>query len=145
MHRMLRRHLRPVRCVAATPRCRSICGRVLLALVLALVAACGDSTGPAIASPAGLWSGASEGIALRLLLSPPERGTLAGSGTITTPSQSHAVTVTGTHVHPHVSLTIMVGGFSDINFQGQFEGRNEIVGALNGSGFSDFPFALQRQ
>ena len=137
--------LHPLRRRTSLPGRRSAGGMLLLVLILALVGACGDSTGPAIATPVGLWSGTSEGITLRLLLAPPERGSFSGSGTITTPTRSHSVTATGTHVHPHVSLTLMIGGFEDINFQGQFEGRNEIVGTLNGSGFADLALTLQRQ
>jgi PKD repeat protein len=72
-------------------------------------------------------------------------GSVSGSGAFQTSGGSLAFTVTGTHPHPTVALTLMASGFEDTNYSGTFTGNNTVAGALNGSGFNDEPLTINRQ
>jgi hypothetical protein len=71
---------------------------------------------------------------------------VSGSGTFTVGTAGGlAFTVTGTHSHPQVSLTMHSSGYADTNFSGTFTNSRIVQGTLNGSGFANVPLSLQKQ
>jgi hypothetical protein len=116
-----------------------------LALMLALLAACGDGpTDPPIPSLTGRWTGTTGDIAVDLTLT-ETGGALSGSGHLAAPSMSLAITATGTHAHPNVSMTIRAQGYEDMDYSGTMSGDAAIVGRLNGSGFTNEGLTLNRR
>lgn len=114
-------------------------------LGLALLAGCGkDSTGPKGPSMAGTWNGSSTSQIITMTLT--ESNTqVQGSGTITNGVTTALLTISGTHTHPQVSLTVTPGGFTPIALTGTFHGADSVVAQLNGSGFSNFGIVFIRQ
>jgi len=120
--------------------------KILLVLIIPFVLmACSDSTGPAIPSMAGTWQGTSEGLTLRMTLNQSETGAVSGNGTLSGSDMSIALTVSGTHNHPNVSLTGQASGYSDMNYSGHFQSDNLVAGSISGSGFNNFTLNLNRQ
>src|SRR5712692_4728174 len=122
-------------------------GRITAAWILglALVAGCGkDSTGPTLPSMAGTWQGSamSQFITMTLLESNTH---VTGAGTISDGVTTANLTITGTHSHPQVSLTVTPAGFTPITLTGSFSGADSVVAQLNGSGFSSFAMTFVRQ
>jgi hypothetical protein len=72
-------------------------------------------------------------------------GTLTGSGNLSGPDWSIAITATGTHAHPNVSMTISAQGYQDMNYTGTMAGDAAITGRLNGSGFNNTGLTLNRR
>ena len=111
-----------------------------------LLSACGGETTPTVN---GRWSGSATSaslglVTLTLTLSESENGAITGSGNIVD-GENVAVTVTGTHADPNVSMNLSLGAqFEAINFAGQFVGDNTITGTLNGSGFTNFAMTLRK-
>ena len=125
--------------------------RIIGVITLALAtigAGCSDPTSPP-PSFTGTWTGttASEGVAFSISITATEtNGQINGSGVFTVGSAGGlAFTVTGSHAHPQVSLTIRSSGVQDANYSGSFTSENGVDGTLNGSGFANLPLALQRQ
>jgi hypothetical protein len=121
--------------------------RLMVAALFTLLVACGsDSTGPEL-TVAGAWSGTGSGITLQLTLSVDADGAVSGSGNISGASLTTALAVTqGTYVDPNVSLVLHAEGYEDINLTGTLQAEgNQIVGTLNGSGFTGFVVVLNRQ
>jgi len=118
--------------------------------VLALVGAlgCSDSMGPPPAFT-GTWVGttAAGGTAFSVSMTTTEsNGQISGSGLFTVGSAGGvAFTVTGTHSHPQVSITILSTGLQDANYSGRFTSDRVVASTLNGSGFANVPVTLQRQ
>lgn len=118
--------------------------------VVALVGAfgCSDSMGPPPAF-AGTWTGttAADGTTFTVSMTTTEsNGQITGSGLFTVGSTGGvAFTVTGTHSHPQVSITIVSTGVQDANYSGQFTSDRVVDGTLNGSGFVNVPLTLQKQ
>ena len=54
-------------------------------------------------------------------------------------------TVSGTHSHPTVSLQITAPGFEAVLFSGSFNGSDQIVATLNGSGWVNTQATFGRQ
>nr|PZN90624.1 MAG: hypothetical protein DIU52_07500 [bacterium] len=122
---------------------RTLAAALILALALA---ACGDSsTEPKTPSASGTWTGVVTGGTITLTLAEQAGGTITGAGSIQGTAGAASVTVTGTHVHPSISLTLRSTGFEDANYTGQFVNRNTISGHLNGSGFNNVTLTLTRQ
>jgi hypothetical protein len=116
----------------------------IMALAL-LLGACRDSTGPRSATMTGSWSGSSGGVTLNMILSEGSGGAITGTGSIAGEGGSLALTISGTHPHPNVGLTLASPGFDPMNFAGTFVNNNLVSGTLNGSGFLDFAITLHRQ
>ena len=111
--------------------------RRLIVLTLAAVLACGDETAP-LPSLTGAWRGvfSSSGVTTTLPLTLTESGTsVAGSGNLASSNAAFALTATGTHAHPNVSLVLGATGFQDINLSGEFTAPNTVAATLNGSGY----------
>jgi len=116
----------------------------VLALILALAACGGDATGPKTPSVSGGWTGTvMEAGSLNLTLVETS-GTLTGSGSLSAGTFAAALTVTGAHAHPNVSLTMKSAGYEDMNFAGTMTDDRTIAGTLNGSGFSGQAVTLRR-
>lgn len=92
----------------------------------------------------GRWFGASGGLMISLTLTESNQS-VSGSGSISSGTQSLAITISGTHVYPNVSLNISATGYQPMNFTGRFSDKNTIPGKFNGSGFVDFDITLIRQ
>lgn len=118
---------------------------VLLTLVFATLTACDSGpTEPPIPSLTGRWTGTSGEMAVDITLTETD-GSLTGSGNLTWDSGSLAVTTTGTHAHPNVSMTIRATGYQDIDYTGSMSGDAAISGRLNGSGFTNAGLTLNRR
>lgn len=121
--------------------------RLVAAMILGLglLAGCGkDSTGPKIPSMAGTWNGSSTPQVITMTLT--ESNTqVQGNGTITDGVNTALLTISGTHNHPQVSLSVTPGGFTPIVVTGTFHGADSVVAQLNGSGFSNFGMVFIRQ
>ena len=115
-----------------------------LLLCLAL-AACGDSpTAPTI-TLTGAWSGTIDGQTLYLVLSEGAGGAVTGTGSLTYPGAGGvALTASGTHVAPNVSLVLEASGYDDTSFTGTVT-ATEIQAYLNGSGFLNDYVLMARQ
>jgi hypothetical protein len=122
--------------------------RFLTALALAGVCGCSDSMGPP-PDFSGTWAGstAAGGTAFNVSMTTTEsNGQISGSGLFTVGSAGGvAFTVTGSHSHPQVSITIRSTGTQDANYSGRFTGDRVVDGTLNGSGFANVPLTLQKQ
>jgi hypothetical protein len=96
----------------------------------------------------GSWTGTATppGGSITINLQLTERDqTINGSGTISG-AQTIAVSVSGTHNYPNVSLTISSPGLEALNFQGSLAGDSRTLpGNLSGSGFENFAFTLRKQ
>ncbi|MFW6085161.1 MAG: hypothetical protein ACODAA_08110 [Gemmatimonadota bacterium] len=116
----------------------------ILALML-VVTACGDDapTEPETPTVNGSWTGSGGDFSFDLTLSESESGSISGSGTAEA-DEPLSLTISGTHAHPDVSLTMSSSGYSDLNFSGEFSGDDTIHGSLNGSGFDNFALTLNR-
>jgi hypothetical protein len=120
----------------------------VLSLALALAACGGDSTSPP-PSFTGTWTADAidGGTAFTVTVITVEQnaGQITGTGSFTVGDAGGiALTVTGTHVYPQVSLTLKASGFQDSNITGTFLDRNTVQARLNGSGFANTPMMLQR-
>lgn len=121
-------------------------GLVGLLLVTVVVAACGkDDQGPKIPSASGSWSGNVAGATFQLTLNEDEDNRLDGSGSMSASSAAIALTASGRHVHPNVTLTLEATGYQDMNFSGRFSGDDTIIGSLNGSGFVNESLTFSRR
>lgn len=105
-----------------------------------------ESTSPVLLS--GRWGGGSSAMSIDVTIT-ESGGNLSGSGTLKIAdgrayAGTHAGTVSGSHAHPHVSLTLVGSGFPGINFTGKISDTNTIGGSVNGAGFSNLPFTFKR-
>jgi len=113
-------------------------------LTFALLAACGgDSTAP-VASVAGSWSGSSNGGTLTMTLTQAD-GSISGNGQINGPGGAEALVVNGTFAAPTLSVSLTAQGFEPINLTASLVNKTQLVGALNGSGFSNLSIVLNKQ
>jgi hypothetical protein len=121
---------------------------ILAAFCLILVAGTtgcdsgGDEETPTVT---GTWRGTANvgGASLTMNLQLTERDqSINGSGTIVG-AQSIAVSISGTHNFPNVSMTISSAGLEPLNFLGVLSGDNRTLqGNLSGSGFENVAFSL---
>lgn len=114
----------------------------LAAIVLLALGCSGDSTGPEL-TVTGVWSGAMSDGTANLTLT-QSGSNITGSGSLSGPGGTEAVTVTGSFAKPNVSLTLTAAGFSPINYSAELN-KNRLVGEMNGSGFSNLAVTLTRQ
>ncbi len=92
----------------------------------------------------GVWSGSNAVVTFSMTVVENNK-TVTGTGTITGSTGGFlALTVTGTHVHPSVALTLSSPGFLPFSFNGSFETDDLITGLLNGSGFNNEQISLLR-
>ena len=91
----------------------------------------------------GVWSGSSTGVSYSMTVVENDK-MVTGSATIIVTGGSIALTVTGTHAHPSVALTLNAAGFQPFSFNGSFETDDLITGLLNGSGFDNEQISLLR-
>lgn len=111
-----------------------------------LFAGCGGDEGPEFLDVTGHWTGAHEGVFLQLTLSEGIDGVINGTGTIQRFEEpTVAVDVEGVHSEPRVSLLLTAPGRFAINYSGQFDDEERILGALSGDGFEQFPLILLRE
>ena len=123
--------------------------RMLFSALVAMALACGGDGGnePSVPDAQGQWngtintSGGSGSLALTLN---EAGGNITGSGTLTVPGNAIALTVTGNHAHPNISLQMSSPGFEPMNLGGTLS-DTQIQGVLNGSGFVNIAVTLTRQ
>lgn len=124
---------------------------LLLAGFLAFVA-CGGSEPVAPPPPptaSGNWiatiTASGLTIAVNLSLSQDANMAVTGGGTFAAATSS-AVSVSGFHNFPTVSLTVTSSGFQDMNYSGTMSADGtRITGTLNGSGFQNAQMNLTKQ
>lgn len=114
--------------------------RTILAVWMVFLAACSDSTGARNPSMTGVWDGALLTVPVVLTLSERDQQ-ITGSGN----GASLAFSITGTHVHPNVSLILKATGYGDMNFTGAFNGSREVNGNVQGSGFTGQSLILTKR
>jgi len=120
----------------------------LTAAVVLALAACGKGSEPT-PSATGQWSGSfvadSMTITVNLVLKESARN-VTGTGTMGIPGVLMlAQTVTGTHTHPHLALTLSATGYQPANITGEFVNAGRVDGTIFGSGFSGEALTLTRQ
>ena len=123
---------------------------LVLLPIVATLAACGsgdDATGPDLTlTVTGSWTGTTGQITLQLTLSEQAGGNVVGSGNISAPGVSFALTVlNGTHAYPSLSLTLGATGVEDMNLSGTVTSATTIAATLNGSGFNNVNITLNKQ
>ncbi len=123
--------------------------RAAVILALAVVfAGCRDndlSTEARTPSASGTWTGVMTIGTMTLTLAEDAGGSITGAGNIQGSGEGVSLTVTGTHVHPSITLTLRSSGFQDANYTGKFVTENTISGSLTGSGFNNETLTLTRQ
>jgi hypothetical protein len=73
-------------------------------------------------------------------------GSVSGNGTMGVPAGSVALTASGTHNHPSISLTFSSTGFTDFNLSGTVsEDGDRITGTLSGSELDGVTVALDKE
>jgi len=94
----------------------------------------------------GAWSGQNQGNRITMTLV-ESSSNITGSGNVSDANRNVPLTVSGTHNHPGVALTLQPEGYAPFTFDGTFilTSRDSIGGKLNGSGFIDFAFIFVRQ
>lgn len=126
-------------------RVRSMKRVAWLVLTTLVITACGDSSGPRTPSMTGTWNGSIGSYSMSITLR-EQSGSITGNGVDQWSGGSSALTVTGTHNHPQVALTLQSQGYQDMAFTGEFGSTdNRVVGQLSGAGFSNESFTLIRQ
>jgi len=123
---------------------RSVASLLALSVLAALLACGGSPAAPKPVSLTGTWIGTSATGTWNLTLSEAADHSISGSGTVQSGGTSIAVTVTGTHADPAVSLTLASSGFADTNYSAHLTSATEMSGTLNGSGFSNEVLVLDR-
>ncbi|MFQ5538646.1 MAG: hypothetical protein ACE5GJ_14490 [Gemmatimonadota bacterium] len=121
---------------------------VMAFVVLLAAGACGDTPAEPEPDPvvSGSWKGSSLGITLSLVLAEGLGGAVSGSGNVSAPDLTVALTVRqGTHTYPNLSLVLGAVGYEEMNFSGKLVTETLITGTLNGSGFEDFDINLAKQ
>jgi hypothetical protein len=102
-----------------------------------------------IPATTGSWSGIVpiEDVTLTLTMTLVETatGSVSGTGSFTLGEYGLLFTITGTHTHPIVRLTISAANVQPAHFVGQFSGANAIPGQLFDSGFAGESITLFRQ
>jgi hypothetical protein len=96
--------------------------------------------------PAGSWTSSSAATTLTMVLA-NTNGAVSGSGVFSTGLTSIALTITGAYSASAttVSLSMQATGFQTLNFSGQLINTKQIVGTLNGSGFSNTAWVFNKQ
>jgi hypothetical protein len=130
---------------------------IAIAVALAGATACGGSdaspTQPAATpvvvekpDPAGSWNSSSGGAALTMVLA-NSNGAVSGSGVYSVGATSVALTITGAYSAgaTTVSLSMQATGFQTLNFSGQLISTKQMVGTLNGSGFTNTAWVFNKQ
>jgi hypothetical protein len=122
--------------------------RVLaLAGALALGACGGDNNGPARIEVEDSWAGtiSSGGASGSLSFTLTETdGAVTGSGSLVAGGDAVSLVVAGSYSPPTVSLTLTADGFESMNLTATVA-EESMTGTLNGSGFVNTAFTLQRQ
>ena len=119
---------------------------VLLALALF---GCGDDGGtqPEASRAEGTWVGITTGDAQEGVLEwtlQDTDGDISGSGSLSTATDTVALTIEGTFSPPNLSLTVSPQGFDNFTFFGTV-GEESMKGRLNGAGFVNRTVTLDRQ
>lgn len=123
----------------------------VLSLCLLALAACKDTSGPAVYSTAGAWR--SQGFApatVQITLVETARST-TGAGWWVTDGSAYAFAVSGAHSDSTVSLLFdFDGAVPDITFQGRFRNQDRggntltvMAGQLYGGEFNGAPFIFE--
>lgn len=128
---------------------RKLLSSLVAVVLLVAVPACGgDDDGPmepATPTLDGSWTGTNDGATFQLTLNEAEDGSVTGGGNVSSDAESASLDVTGTHVHPDVTLQMTSTGFADVNFSGELATDDRMVGELSGSGFSGDAITFDRQ
>jgi hypothetical protein len=114
-------------------------------LALAAVSCSKDSTSPRAPSLTGTWSGTLASYAAAVTMTEGSRGSITGNATLTAGVQVLGLSVTGTHTHPSVTLTLGNPQYYPAIFSGTMTDQNDIRGMVNGSGFALDSLTLVRQ
>jgi hypothetical protein len=122
--------------------------KLLLALAL-LSAACSDSSsGPDPVEIEGSWQGTfqvpSGGAGSLTMTLQESGGQVNGNGSITGPTGSLAITISGTFQRPNAALAIAAQGFNDLSLTAVV-GEETMSGTFQGSGFTGTAITLHRQ
>jgi hypothetical protein len=111
--------------------------RILLALGVAALVACGDSTLPPVQTVDGQWSGVQNGYSLSFNVSQADT-VVSGVANIASTGGSFQGTAAGTFMYPNLHLKISISGFEDVAYDGTMsQNEAKIFGKLNGSGLTN--------
>lgn len=93
----------------------------------------------------GVFSSNNASVTLDLILSESAAGVISGTGSIIGGGNATQVTISGTHVHPNVSIHVAITGFLPADVAGAFVTPTGISAAITGSGFTGEAVSLLRQ
>ena len=124
-------------------------GMWAIALATVGTLACGgDDGGPTPVEAEGSWQGSTtsqSGQQSTLSFTITETdGTVSGSGNLAAPSESVALSASGTYTEPSLSITFTAQVFNPLNLSATV-GETNMTGTLNGSGFLNSAITLNRQ
>ena len=111
-------------------------------VLLFLLAGCGDDD-PAPLRFEGRWQAEDEGVTFTITVT-DDNGEIEGEGSVVGGDLVTDVFVEGTRVNEDVILDLVLSGYDDAEFQGSFDGRDRVVGRLNGSGWVDERLTFNR-
>lgn len=125
--------------------------KLALCLAALLFWGCEDTEAPVFPTITGSWAGTTDDVTLSMAVFEDEAGNVDGSGTLSSPSVSFPLQITGGHVFPTVQLqmalttepdVLALEGFVAFDSVG---GLLELDAALTGGGFDQFPILLERR
>jgi hypothetical protein len=128
--------------------------RELMVLAVALGACGGDGgNGPnqqPKASLAGSWAGTTliSGVDFSIsAVMTDQSGSIHGSGTIDADNGALncPATIAGSRSGNDFSISFSCSGFQAMNYAGEVTGGDNMTGLINGSGFDDLPFTMEKQ
>lgn len=114
-------------------------------LVVLLLAACGDGSGPSDNSPtlAGTWVGTLGPGTISATMT-DKKGTVAGSAAIDVGTLLCAPSIAGTRTATNFTITFTCSGFVPFTYTGTVSATT-LSGALQGSGFTGETLTLTKQ
>lgn len=120
----------------------------VLSLVVLLLGACGDSVEPdPDPTLSGSWSGTATTSGGSLTVNATlndASGTVSGSGNIVGEGLNCAHSASGTRSGSNFSVSFTCQDFDPVSYTGTVTATT-MSGALNGSGFDNFAFTMQKQ
>lgn len=114
--------------------------KALVGLVTGFLVACGESTAPTVT---GAWSGATAAQTFSLTVEQRNHA-FTGSGSMAGLYGDAGFAVSGTHLHPTVSMTWQTATSQIVFFQGTMTDGNTITGRLDRSGFDNLVVTFRR-
>lgn len=117
-----------------------------MGLVL-LLGCSSDTTEPSVSGLSGSWEGGSASLSMTVNFPPPAEGQLVGTGSVTEPTGTSSLTVSGQYIHPLVQMNLFTGERLEIlaAFIGERVRTDRIEGTLAGGDYDGETLTLTRR